>query len=325
MCRIDLQNRQKYGRNCIFLSMSPALLLLLCLFLFAPESSSMDIDENDSKPHATPTVSFIFNSRASKQETSQYASGFSYVVPEVEEATGLKINFEVYNGENNFIEMALEQKYDFIYPYREADFVKLMRSGQYDALLNFSIYGIENNIFCIYAKDEEKQLKELEGLRMQIGDDLMAYIALRKELGENPERFFVLSRAQDAASAFYALAFDKVDAIFTTMARHSYLELTNPGVIKGLKESHCVDLGPNPALLISKNTPGKFGYRIMKVMTEFRKRGLFKQFRSILDQINVEFRKVENDQYMLLIALLEEAEEKGWDTDYEKWNKYQEN
>lgn len=209
-------------------------------------------------------------------------------------------------------------------------------------VLNSKTGGLGYNIFmqvtmlgqnypeeCVYVRkdDPATKLSELRGRVVSAQDQDLVYYILRNLIGEPPEVFFRTPRLlKDDTSGLYALALKTVSVLVAKKTVVKFLEMTNPGPVKNLREIACFKGGLWGGLAINKKADPTFTKAFTSFLINMAKdpdpkvRRLQPLFKSVNARVtavqDAEFRR-EWDKFLQIIKT---SENKGWRKGYSTWH-----
>ncbi len=176
---------------------------------------------------------------------------------------------------------------------------------------------------CLYVKEDSRltSIKDLAGEKVMLAPIAKDFYFLRKLLATPPDELGVtiVPGASGMQSNFYALSLDKVNVIFNHEIVFDFLLKTNPGPLKGIHTIACSDERPIGTIFYQPDTPKRVVDEVKRTLLNAHKDPAFKRFHPLVKMMGIKMVKPDPKEWAAELAIVTEAEAKGWDKEFERW------
>ncbi len=294
-----------------------AAIFLVVTFVMSAACSAAD----QTKPN------YIFAMRLTGMSSSDQAQ-MKNMITEIGKILSKRENFTIsikyYNDDEVFMKDALGGKMDFVFTPSKYFVYVLLKKKKYDALYTYSVLGLKGEKWCFYvnAKRGFKSIADLKNKKIVMTNGRDDYYECRKLIESNPlDYFMTIINPADILSAFYEMSMNGYDAVFASELGYKNMKFTNPGPVKDVEPILCTELLPFNPFLVSKKVPKQTAIRFRDILITAHKDEDFRTYWPLLKNFKIKFVEMSNDDFKPYIMLFEDGMKKGWEMDYQRFNR----
>lgn len=247
------------------------------------------------------------------------------VIRSLADELGFGVELKYYLDDDVLRKDIREESIDFFWHFNYYFLAEYLKSEKYRPFLSFGAFKSKYLQMCFFVK-KDSAYSDIESLR---GADGITYVfdyeyyILRRFLGESPEDFFgSIKAAPDGVSILYSLGMDVADTAFGYSFYEDFMKITNPGPITDIKRLECTEkMRYSPVFYSTKRVSAETLDILNKTMMNFKKDPAFKRYLPLITSFGMGPVAVEAADYQYILDIYAEAGEKGWDRDFERWEK----
>jgi ABC-type phosphate/phosphonate transport system substrate-binding protein len=173
---------------------------------------------------------------------SQYLNIFKKVFGVSLDELGMTGEFRHFKDEEAFFKAIKSTERNVIQVGNREQLVKVIREYGYSPVASYSFLKMKVNRSCLYVREKSgmKTLENLRGKTVTLAATMFEYALLREIVGENLATFFgEVAPSQDGTAPAYEFYLEKPDALFITDQMIGFLKVSNPEVVKNIRQIGC--------------------------------------------------------------------------------------
>jgi len=263
---------------------------------------------------------FGFSTGLTSSINAQLKASISDVLRIITEKENIGFGTVYYPQVSDFDAAAKKGQVDFLLTESVSTFYHAYKNYDFKPFLTYSMYGNKMIKNCLYVKgDEYKTVESLKGKKVGLIASDYRYFFLREITGTPPEKLFKPVWLKDSSSPFYALSTNNADAVFSSDYAYAYLKITNPALVKGVREIACSKPLFIVPVLYKKGTPKKVMDAIANKMIGARTDKDLRKYHSLINMVKLEYFPMTEKDTAPGLERIGAAIKNGWKRDYDKW------